>query len=434
MTLLGAALLTSAGSPALAAPKAQLKGVSGDSFSRARKARPAQRWSVPLATGQKQKRVSPDFSSEPSDLFQYLDAPDGSQWYALCHYDADIIEHEAYTEHFLKGFTYTIYDNNFNEIGKVSDKIEFLENEIKCAQVMLDATVTKSFFNTDSKYEVMVSFSMNTPQYVTNVRTKAYSIETEPGDGTSTPLAVFPGYPIDAVNCAQDRWSEDFYITFMTEEQGSDPDDYESYIDFLGSYRQVLTTYGKGNKTVMERKIRLLDLPGDQMNSPGMLCKNVDGKLTLIYAQYEKSFFENPAGMSENENITPDNRLVIDVYQMKDSYSKEMELINTTKIEALQKTDDPSVYCTYYGIGTLMWDNDIDFGTYVTDGTPAFVVTTDDYLFSDDDHYRSSYYVYDAAGNRIKTIAENTYDYVMLSDLPGYEPQAMFINIDDMTF
>lgn len=432
--LLGAALLTSAGSPATAAPKHQLKGMPSDSFSRARKAKPAQKWSAPLNAGQKPQRVSPYFTSDPSDLFQYLYAPDGSQWYALCHYDADYIEHEAYTEQFIKGFTYTIYDNNFNEIGKVSDKIEFLGNETKCAQVMLDVTVTKSFFNTDSKYEVMVSFCMNTPEYVTNVRTKAYSIEPEAGEATSTPLTVIPGYPIDAVNCAKDRWSEDFYITFLTEEEGNDPDDYESYIDFLGSFHQVLTTYGKGNTTVMERKIRMLDLPGDQMNSPGLLCKNVDGKLTLIYAQYEKSFFENPAGMSENESLNPDNRLVIDVYQMKDSYTKEMELINTTKIEALQKEDDPSVYCTYYGIGTLMWDKDIDFGTYVSDGTPAFVVTADDYLFSDDDHYRSSYYVYDAAGNRIKTIAEDTYDYVMLSDLPGYEPQAMFINIDEMTY
>lgn len=433
--LLGATLLTTIGTTASAAPMPALKGKEAAPFSRMRKAEPSQRWSAPDGKGQRQKRVTPHFTTPASDSFEYLYAPDGSIWYAVCSYDTEKIEYEYYTDRILKGFTFTFYDNQFNEIGKVRDKIELEEGEIKCVQAALNSQVTKQFFNTDGNYEVMVSFAMNTPENVNHIRTKSYSITNLEEDVLSSPISVMQGYPVDAVNCAKDRWSEDFFITFLTEEQPQNIDDFSTYIDFLGAYNMVLTTYGKGDKLAMEKKIRLLDLPGDQMNSPMMLSKNENGRLTLIYSQYEKSFFEDPSGMGGNENITADNHLIIEIYQMNDAYPREMEHVGTTKIETVQNTDNPDVYCTYYSIGNLMWDKDVDYSNYTEDGKPAFIVSVDDYLYSDDDHLNSSYYVYDADGKRINTIAENTYDFVLMSDVAGFEPQAMFIHMgDDMNF
>ncbi len=432
-TMMVSMLLACAAPYAEAAPK--IDGGKTNPLSRMRKVESRQRWQTIEPMGGLKKTAAPYFSTPQSDEFQYLNGPDGTEWYAICNYDVDAIEHEYYTEKIIKGFEYTIYDNHFNEIGIVRDKVELEGNETRCAQVMLDINVTKGFFNYDSKYEVMVSMSMNTPDYTTNVRTIAYQIDDLANGEYSAPIKVIAGYPVDAINCAADKWSEDFYITFMTEQHAGDPDNYASYIDFLADEYVVLTTYGKYDQLVMERKIQKVKLPGDQMNSPMMLCKNVDGKLTLTYITYEKTFFVDPSGQGGNENLTEDNSLVIEVYQKTDPYSKDLELINTTKIKALQNTDNSNVYCTYYGVGTLMWDKDVDFGTYTNDGRPAFVVTTDDYLYNDDDHYNSSYYVYDADGNRIKTIAENTFDYVMMSDLPGEEPQAAFVHMgDDMNF
>ena len=436
--LLGTALLTSIGATASAASMPKAGCLQNAPLSRMRKVMPTQKWSNTEIAGHRQKRVSPDFTTPTVDEFQYMIAPDGSEWYAVCDYDYEEVKYDYYTEKYLKGFTFTIYDSKFNEVGKVRDKIEFEEGETRCAQVMLDVNMTKKFFNNDDKPEVMVSFSMNTgaPNYYVNVRTKAYSVVSNLGDEElSTPLATINGYPIDAVNCAQDRWSEEFYITFLTDERPENVDDYDTYTDYLGDFYSILTTYGKGSNTIMQRRAQNLKLPGDQMTSPLLLCKNQGGKLTLIYAEYEKSFFEDPSGMGENETVIPDNKLIIDVYQMNDAYPREMELISTTKIDAVQNTDNSDVYCTYYGIGNLMWDKDVDFGNYTSDGRPAFIVSTDDYLYSDDDHYNSGYFVYDADGKRIKTIAENTYDYVQLSDVPGYEPQAMFVHMgDDMNF
>ncbi len=434
--LLGATLVASAGS--VASPFPSFKGKSDNPLGRMKKANTTQRWADVKTASQKQ-RVAPFFSTPTVDEFQYLSGPDGTQWFATCNYDyEDVILEGGYaTEHLIKGFTYTVYDNKFNEIGSVSDIINLQEGETRCAAVMLDVTVTKRFFKSDEKYEVMVSFAMNTPEYVTNTRTNIYAIEKLAEGETSTPLMTLPGYPVDAIDCAADKWSEDFYITFY-EEQRPDPDmDFPNYIDFLAEYKSVLTTYSKGGynsepKVVFEKVIPNLNLPGDQMSSPMMLCKKIDGKLALIYVQYEKSFFIDPSGMSGNEDITPDNNLIVEVYKMNDSYPSEIELINTTTIKTVPNTEDPNVYYTFYGVGALSWDKDVDYdGHYTADGRPAFVVTVDEYLLNDDDHYNSSYYVYDADGNRIKTIAKDTYDYVKMTDIPGYEPQTMFVHMGD---
>ena len=430
--LLGAAMLTSIGTTASASPKTLMTGKDRTPWSRMHKAQPAQRWSgAQSSSGFGQKKIGSHFTSPASDIFEYIYGPDGSMWYAVTTFDTEEIKYEYYTEYEKKGFTITFYDSKFNEIGKIRDKIRFEGNETRCVQVSLSSQVTQKFFNYDSNYEVMVSVFMNTPEYVTNSRTLAYSITKLEDGANSTPIKTLPGYPIDEVNCARDKWSEDFYFTFMTEELPLEQVNGESLIEFLGRHYQILTTYGHDGNVVMEKKIRLLDLPGDQMSSPVMLNKNVDGNLALIYARYEKSFFENPAGQSDNENITEDNHLIIETYRMNDAYPREMELINTAKIETKQNTENPDVYCTYYGIGNLTWDNDVDFGNYTTDGRPAYIVSADDYLYSDDDHMNSSYYVYDADGNRIKTIAENTFDRVVMADIPGFEPQIMFINMGD---
>ncbi|MCM1297641.1 MAG: hypothetical protein NC311_19060, partial [Muribaculaceae bacterium] len=300
--------------------------------------------------------------------------------------------------------------------------------------------ITKKFFNYDDKYEAMITLWMNKPDYTMNVRTNIYSIGGQKTDGKDTAVDVFAGYPADAVNLATQSWDEYFYITFLTEESGN-PDDYDNYLDYLASHKQNLTTYTKatlssGGKAsaLFEHQIPLMNLPGDQMSCPMMLMKNVDGKLTLIYQQYEKSFFIDPSGMGGNEDITPDNNLVIDVYQLPDFYSKELDHVCTTKIASTPVDKEGTLY-TFYGIGNLLYDGDVDFHNYSEDGSPCFIVSVDEYLISDDDNYNSSYYVYDANGNRIKTLAEDTYNYVLMSDLPGFEPQAAFIHTgDEWTF
>ncbi|MDE5850842.1 MAG: hypothetical protein K2H38_11925, partial [Muribaculaceae bacterium] len=220
--LLGLSLLASTGATASASPKAAPMGKEQEPWSRMHKAMPMQKWADSRTEGQRQKRVNAHFTSPTSDIFEYLYAPDGSIWYAVTTFDTEEIKYEYYTDYEKKGFTITFYDSKFNEIGKIRDKIEFQENETRCVQVSLGSQITQKFFNYDSNYEVLVSLFMNTPECVTQSRTLAYSISNLGEGENSTPIKVLPGYPIDEVNCAKDKWSEDFYFTFLTEEQ---PDD-----------------------------------------------------------------------------------------------------------------------------------------------------------------------------------------------------------------
>lgn len=427
---------------AYAAPRPQKD--QQNPLSRMRKAKgPDASWSAPAyGPGAAMKGIAPSYSTPKSDSFQYLEGPDGSTWYAICKYDTEsvVLEGGYATELILKGFSYTIYDSEFNEIGTVTDAIRLEDDETRCAQVSLDITVTKKFFNYDNNYEVMVSLAMNTPDYTVNTRTNVYSIGNERTDGYDTPVAVIPGMPVDAINLSSNSWSEDFFITFLTEKQPDPNGSYPEYIDYLAQFFEVMTTYtkagGNGEATVIkEREIPMLCLPGDQMSTPSMLSKNVDGKLTLIYSQYEKSLFIDPSGMGGNEDLTPNNNFLIEVEQINDNYPRGFDTVCSTSIPTSRRSDDPNVLYTFYGIGNLNYDGDVDFDNYTSDGTPCFVVTIDEYLLNDDDNYNSSYYVYDSKGQRIKTIAEDTFNFAILSDVPGHEPQTMFIHTgDDMTF
>lgn len=411
-------------------------------LSRMRKAPARHQWNTPEKIG-KQKRVSPSYTTPQSDSFQYLFGPDGSEWFAMGSYDYEYVELEGgyAVDALIKGYEFKIYDSKFNEVGTVKDKVTFEEGEIRCASVMLDVTVSKKFFNVNDKCEVMVALCMNTPDYTVNTRTNVYTIGGDKDGEYDVPVATIPGYPVDAVNTAQDPWSEDFFITFLTEKYPEkDVSEYQKYTDYLADFYQVLTTYteaglNEGAKVLTTREVPMLNLPGDQMSSPMMLCKDVDGAFTVIYAQYEKSLFIDPSGMGGNEALTPDNSLLIDVYQLDNGYPKQLQHICSTKIDTPQKEDQPDVYYTFYGIGTLLYDDDVDFTHYSSDGKPSFIITVDDYLLSDDDTYNSSYYVYDADGNRKLTLAENTFDFVIQSDIPGFERQAMFVHTgDEMLF
>lgn len=53
-------------------------------------------------------------------------------------------------------------------------------------------------------------------------------------------------------------------------------------------------------------------------------------------------------------------------------------------------------------------------------------------MAGNDDSTVRSYYAYDADGNCLSTIFERSQSFIPMSDLPGFEPQAMFIDTDRM--
>lgn len=384
-------------------------------------------------------QASPAHTLESGRIYGIL-GPDGSQWFALMDLDVELIKHEAYTERLIKGFTCEVYDNDFKKIGTVSDDIDLREGETKVADIMPCTNITQKFFNYDTKYELMVSVMLNTPDYTVNSRTLVYSIgSTKDDDGKDVPVSEMAGYPVVGLNAASDSWSEDFYLSFYTTFE-PDVEDFEDYKDFLNAHKAIITTYKKGGYSggptpVDVYEVAQTQLPGDQMEDPFYIPMVKDGKFTVLTAAYEKPFFEDASGMSGNENITADNRLVVKVRQLQGYGATELTEIASMTMPTTPCTDDGIVY-TFYTVGSFLYDGDVDFEHFTADGTPWFYVTRSLYSSASDDQYIRSIYLYDAEGNLQKTIAENVESYMLLSDIKGQEPQAMFIynNGSDHTY
>ncbi len=366
-------------------------------------------------------------TGEPN--YGYLTGPDGTDWYYTVQYESTTITppgfYEGYTETIISGYSFTVYNSNLEEVGKISDTLKFKDTETGVAGILLDQCVTKKFFNNNDNYEIVVSVAYNNPNYSVTRRSYVYSLGAAKDGEYDTPVAEIEGYIVSTVNAAADQWSENFYITFLTET--SDPTKTD-LIEYLESCKNILTIYKKagwGSSCTLVDTLEVPNthLPGDQQSAPFFLSFVKDGKAAFALSRYEKRFYESPVG--DNENVIPDNKLQIFLYEA--GYNG-LEQTLLTEIPSIQSTEQGDVF-TYYSIGGLGYTEDIDFGNFI-DGETSFVITKEIYNTQSDDEQKVSYYIYDSLGNKVRTIAENIYGMKRLNDLPSYEPQYLFVVAD----
>lgn len=367
--------------------------------------------------------------------FGYLEGPDGSVWYYTADYDVEkrAVEggYEGYYETVIKGYKFTVYDSHMQPVGTVTDVVTLAEDEVRLAQVMLDISVTRKFFNIDDNYEVVVSLACNRDYMsgvypVTVYHSKIYSLGGKKDEnGNDIAIDDIDGYIVADVDTATDSWSENHYITFMTETIDMSLDD---YLEMLASDKYILSIYQKAGYNTGAKKIGTIEMPlqqmpGDQMSSPFMINVAHDGQAYFAVAKYKKPFFVDPVG--DNDSMTADNALEITLH--KASYSG-FEEVSTTEIPL--KPLDGYLY-TFMGIGDFRYSNDVDFGHF--DGNtsaPCYTVTTKGFSTVTDTHYHSTA-VYNAAGEKILSYPEGMEDFVTLSDIPGENPQVMFTRLTD---
>lgn len=394
---------------------------------------PFEQQQLPAKDAQRLNAPAPVLSLKSDVNFGYLNGPANETWYYTAEYVKEIIEHEAYTETKITGYVVTVYDAQLKEVGKVTDTITLQGDETQVADIMVDPTITKKFFNTDNNYELIVSLVMNrdfsqNPYPYLNYYSKAYTIGAAVDENGNTPCIItIPGYNVGSINAATASWDENFYIAFMKETGDISLND---QMDFLRSCKYILNLYKKagysgGASVAQTFEVPQLNLPGDQMSSPFFLATMKGTKPVFAIIMYEKSFYTNPVG--EDESITEDNNLLIDLYST--SYSG-LEQIQSTKIPTTPEVGEGYLY-TYYSIGSLRYNGDIDFGNMVSDSDKAaFVVCKEVYTTASDDDYLTSYHIYNGDGQQVSTLCENVLVSSALSDLDGFEPQQLFIVSD----
>lgn len=384
------------------------------------------------------KAATPSQTINDAYTFDWIDAPDGSTWWYKIDFDIEKQELEGgyASSTDIKAFTITIYDADFKEYGVVKDHVELAEGETRVAQIDLDGTFTKKFYNSDDKYEIAVAFYINTKNYVNNTYTKVYSINGKKEDnGDDVPILSMNGSVADCINASTDKYSETFYVTYMEEIVPSldDTDSDTTFDEYASQYAVKLTTYKKcgwGDTTPKEVNSITLPyavLPGDG-SAPFFISKMYDGKPYFIVSRYEKSFFASN-DPTVDESVTPDNKFMIDVYNIASSYSSEFTKVNQTVIPC----ETIGGY-RFYSVGSFGYRDDISFEAYgAADGKPGFVVTYSDYVFaSGSDEYLYTFKQYGPDGTALKTIAESVEGWTNMSDISGFEPQIMFVKtVDD---
>jgi hypothetical protein len=370
------------------------------------------------------------------DGINYLLAPDGTVWYTTTKFDyEEVAVSQYYTEKRLTGYEFTVYDNNFNEVGTVKDKYTLAEDETRITSIQPEMTLTKKFFNTDDKYELIVTVFCNTPSYLVTSHSLVYSIggETD-ADGNSVCLQTIPGYVIDSENYATNSFSENYYITFMNEVRPTSTAGYTSYREYLEDYKYQLTTYKKAGwstpaSPVLELDLGELYLPGDAMNTPYFLMTSTpDGLPAFVVSRYAEPYFANQEDFSDY-TVTPDNELQIDTYTLSSLSASTADKTYSTTIQVDPPED--GILAKYYGIGSFNYAKDVNFTDYSNGGQPAFIVTVSNVPISDPDNYINSYYVYSHDGEPLLTLDEESESVTVLSELQGQNNQALFIHSND---
>ncbi|MCI7576482.1 MAG: hypothetical protein MSS82_06915 [Bacteroidales bacterium] len=357
-----------------------------------------------------------------ADVQGYLEAPNGEVWIYTMTYKKTTIKHDTWTETFISGYKVTVYDAALKEVGSIEDDIVLAENETKVAQVEVGKLLTKKFFNTDNSYELMVAIACNTTKYVNHSYTKVYSI------GNNTPLTTIEGYYVAAVNTATDEWSEKFWITFITEEETETPE----INGIMNTVDYVFKTYKYAGYSGLD-----LEHPALAVRVPAMTIAGenaipfssvaYNGKPYFAVNRMKYCWYQDPFDQT-NDNPTPDNELICELYTTADSWATTAKLYSTTIVSSDATIDD----CYYLYHGTFSWE-DISFGRYTSDGTPSLIITREHFVPSQDD-YSYDYFVVKAApqgttaeGEKIVDLAQNVAFAYFMNDIPGQAPQVMFI-------
>lgn len=365
------------------------------------------------------KTLNPNVLSKSSES-GYLNAPDGSTWFFS-------IDYKTSETNSIQGFKITVFDSQLQEVGSVEDEIQLGENETRVAQLSIGPDLTQKFFNYDNSYEIMIGVATNTTAYVNNYRTRVYSI------GKNEPVTTIDGYYCSAVNAAKDAWSEDFYITFYTSVETETPEvnGIENHLD------NRFVTYKKAGYSGMGDPV--IDVRFPEICTTGEYAIPVlsvvnDGKPWISFSHLKHCWFEDPYDYS-NENPAADNEMIVDVYTTGSGWNAAMEKYSTTTFPLDTNADD--LFFLYHG--NFQYDNDLNL-TLSGDGTPSLYITKA-HVQRGGDTFSYDYAVYaaaakgqTAAGVKKFDIAKGVSGGKFMNDIPGFEPQVMFIMADGDSF
>lgn len=417
----------------------------------------SKKFSATTQTNSSAETCNPSFSIGPVRSFYDIDGPNGEIWYCTTELESKSINYEFYTDYILQEYTFDIYDSQFNLVGTIHDKMRYEEGEVKVPGpdngINLLPIITKNYFNSDEKFEVVVSIAVNTATPgLNNYRSVVYSINgpkenvTVERNGVATtievdkPVMTIPAFISDVVDASTSA-SENLYMTFLSEYGErydidfdklieGDPKEGQKYWEILSTQGYTYSIYGKvdsqGNlNKVFENTVTFQTMQGDQESTPPMLTFAHNGTAYALCPRYKDTFYNPYYSPFEDMTMRENNALLIDLYKISNSGS---ELVSSTEI-ALTKQDGDDILATYYSVGDFRYSQDVMIGN---NGKPTYIVKTCNYVASQDGTTGNCYYHFDANGNKTLTIFENAESTLALTSIPGKPEEQLFVRADDM--
>ena len=338
-------------------------------------------------------------SQSPSvDDYGFLNAPDGSTW--------------TYTASFEKKYgdytmvTLAVYNDRKEHVGTIVDSLKLDSTMIAINQAEINPLVTKEFFNTDDKYELMLFMHAQTKNFEGKFFNHVFSIAD--GETVTVPVATIEGRQIYAQNLSD--FSENYMMIFARD-SASTSKDYTLCYDIRRK-----AVYGDKDGIRHTFRVPYANIAAYSELQPIFMFMN--GKnVNYVMQQYEKPYFVPGTNIYEDPVLTPDNYLVI-------TYMDQFfRVVHTTKIPVVQDENQKLLY-TFPMLGGLEGAKDILLNY---DGTKlAYIITKEKYNLESDGSI-TSFYKYDVDGNELNTIAENTLGRIKMSSVVGQEEQWMFM-------
>lgn len=394
----------------------------------------------PLDAPYREGNPDPYETLGPTDQIGTLDGPDGEEWYYVGRLDyLEIPPHDdvAFTDRILQNYEFDVYDSKMKLVGTIKDKMAYREGEIRVAACEFVPFMSKHFFNTDDKYEIVISLTINAGVGNNQYRSLVYQLGGEKEDGNDKVLITYDDLIGDVSEGPSDGSTDNLYVTFLQEinpyaNEGDPEADDMSYWDYLCSLKVKMMVYGKAGATgqpelVYTRELPMGQLQGDQQNVPFMLSLVRDGHLYYVICTYDQPFYnEYDDPIYGDMTMREGNKLNVEFVRVdEDGFKTEY----TTSIP-IAKNPAENILFSYFSVGSLLYRDDICFEGFNTpEGRAALIVTRMDYAPSSDSEV-PSYYVYDHEGNLLHTLFENADSAISLSDVEGYEPQLMFVSSD----
>lgn len=407
-----------------------------------------------IATNQ----ITPNITLGPTSSFGDLDGPNNEIWFYSSKFVFKGIPQEAFVDYIMLEYTFDIYDSNMKFVGSIHDKVRYQEDEVRIAGssdsgCMLTPVVTKHFFNDDDKYEIIVGLVLNsTTQGYNHSRNLVYSLggeketlsveDPETGKEVSKefdkPINIIYSSIGDVLDASVDG-EENYYITTYGENIASDSywDDENMTADQLQElyWKQIESStisfqvYGKADKDgnltkIYEESMPILAMPGNQESTPFMMSFMHDNKPYFVSQRYKDIFWNPYYSPTDDLTMKESNSLLINIYRLDGD-----KAVNVSSTDLAFTKSSGDILASFYSIGDMRYREDINFGSFDfnKDGSAAFFITNEDLITAESGI--TNYYVYDVTGKRRKVLMRSADSTLALSDIPGYEPQQVFVQL-----